>query len=370
MVGCAPTRSGKILSWGDIDKAGQRSTGAGRFVQFESGVTVRMRILDEEPHTIRVHKISQIVGKDEVFRSIPATTKPDDNFILKRNGKRYPDVMQFNMRAWVYGLDDKKRPLADKGEIRILQGGPAIFKQLRDIFNNNGHLNGYDITITRTGEGRDTEYAVSASPKSFDINVAEISQAMASDDTWKWENIFPEVTEADQVKMLSEAGFDIDYDPAAALATSMTFEEAKAIRFTFGKHKDKSVGDVLVIDAGYVEWASENVTTNDQLAAACRVAKEHLGMIDKKPEAKALPSAEAKAAPAKPAPAKPAEDGKKRSGLQEEVQGYFENLPKFEDVSEMVAIIKKHGGGKTRLKDLTVAQLEALLGDIKTSVSE
>ena len=357
-----------MSGWGDIDKAGRSGSGAGRFVQFESGVTLRLRVLDEEPHTTRVHKISQIVGGTEVFRSIPATAKPDDNFILKRNGKRYPDTMQFNMRAWVYALDDKKRAVPDSGEIRILQGGPAIFKQLRDIYTNNGHLNGYDITITRTGEGRETEYAVSASPKSFDINVAEITAAMESDEAWKWENIFPEVTEGDQIRMLSEAGFDIDYDPAASLANEMTFEQAKIIKFTFGKHKDKSVGDVLVTDAGYIEWASENVTTNDQLAAACRVATSHMAAVGKgKPEAKALPKAAPAAEPAKAPKAEPkkADDSKRREELKEMVQGYFEQLPVFEDVAEMVTVIKKHGGGKTRLKDLAVGQLESLLADVQ-----
>jgi hypothetical protein len=363
------------MAWGDIDRAGRGSGGAGRFVQFESGVTLRLRVLDEEPHTTRVHKISQVQGGQEVFRSIPATAKADDNFILKRNGKRYPDTMQFNMRAWVYALDDKKRPVAEGGEIRILQGGPAIFKQLREIYNNNGHLNGYDITITRSGEGRDTEYAVSASPKSFDLNVAEVTQAMESDEAWKWENVFPPVTEEDQIRMLSEAGLDIDYDPAAAMADSMSFDEAKIIKFTFGKHKDKSVGDVLVTDAGYVEWASENVTTNDQLAAACRVAAKHMATIGKG-NTKALPKADKPAEPPKKADApkadkpepKKAEDSKKRGELLEEVQGYFEAMPRFEDVAEMVNVIKKHGGGKTRLKDLTVAQLDTLLVDIKSTV--
>lgn len=358
------------MAWGDVDKP-NRGGGAGRFVQFEDGKAIRLRILDEEPHTTRTHKIAQVVGTEEVFRSIPATTLPDDNFILKRNGKRYPDVMQFNMRAYVYVKDEKGRDMPDGGEIKILQGGPAIFKPLRDLYTEHGSLSQFDITIKRTGTSRDTEYTVSAAPRSLEIDVDALKVAMSSDATIQWENVFPNFTAEDQQKAILEAGFDIDYDPAKALAESMSFDAAKAIKFTFGKHKDKTVGDVLVQDGGYIIWAADNVTSNDDLAAACRVASSHMKKVSvpaaepKKIEAKApAPAAAKKEAP------KAKEDPAKREDLMTRVGDYFEQDPRFEDVQEMVSVIKKHGAGKTRLKDLSVAQLESLLNEVGTTPAD
>lgn len=370
--------------WGEVDRSSNRGGQSGRFIALESGQSIRVRVLDEEPHTIKVHKISQKVGNEEVFRSIPATDKPDENYILRHNGKRYPDAPQFNLRVFAYAKDAQGKDVGDSGEFKILQGGPAIFKPLRELYTQFGHLNGFDIIISRKGEKRDTEYTVSAAPKSFDIDVVNLTNQLAADVTWAWDQIFLPVTESDQVKMLKEAGFDIHYDPAAAIAASMDFETAKRQKFAFGKHKDKTVGDLIVTDAGYLSWAADNVTSNDDLAAACRVVVNHLNQLESgtpvkqiapSPAPQPTPTATApkitvKVGPTSsptpaPAPAKPAENTANRAALTEQITDYFNQDPRFEDMQEVVNIVKTHGGGKTRVKDLTVPQLESLLGALQ-----
>lgn len=377
------------MSWEDVDKPSGGS-GLGRFVAFEDGKAVRMRLLDEEPHTTRVHKISQIVtrgGKsEEVYRAIPATVNPDDNYILKHNPKRYPENTQFSMRAFVYNQDENNRD-TDEGEIKILQGGPAIFKQLRTIYQNEGSLTQFDVVITRRGEKRDTEYTVSAAARSRNIDVKKIIGQMESDPDLQWDRIFLPTTGEMQKKILDEAGMDVNYDPAAVLALEMSPERAATAMFTFGKYKGKTVGEVKVIDSGYLSWAAENVTSNDELAAACRISSGLINQLAEASEPRAIADSESrmeKPAPKaeKPAPKaeKPKPDKKSnlekaeelmadtnidRDAVKAEIQDWFESDPTYEDVQEVVTIIKKHGDGKTRLKDLSAQQMVSLLNELK-----
>lgn len=381
------------MSWDDIDK--QSGGAGGRFVQFENEKAVRMRILDEEPYTTRVHKISQSVMKggkmEEVFRAIPATPSPDDSFILKHNAKRFPEAQQFNMRAFVYVNDEQGKP-TNEGEIKVLQGGPQIFKQLRTIYQNEGSLTAFDIVITRKGEKRDTEYSVTAAARSRDIDVKAKISAMLADRDLQWDTIFMPITGAQQQKMFEDAGLDINYDPASKLMEGMSYERASSSVVTFGKYKGKSVGELVAIDAGYVKWAAENITTNEELAAAFRVAVKHMRQVGSAAEPKKLADNASKIerqTPPAPAPAKTEEkfdaaENLKRAeatfapttpeptGNVEELKGqirdWFESDPKFSDVAEIIAITKKHGGGKTRLKDLNQPQLASLLADLQASV--
>lgn len=368
-----------MSGWDDVDKP-SGGTGNGRFVQFEDDKPVRLRCLDEEPYTTRVHKLSQNIKKgdkaEEVFRSIPATSNPDDSFILKHNPKRYPEMMQFNMRVLVYGKDDSGKHIPE-GEIRILQGGPAIFKALRTIYQNEGSLTEFDVIITRKGKGRDTEYTVSAAARSLDLNVKDIIAKVAGDPDLQWDRVFMPITGEQQKKIVEEAGMDINYDPAAALASSMDIDRAKSTILTMGKYKGKTVGDLMVMDPGYLTWAGESITSNDELAAACRVVDHHLRNLssaaeptkiaeksvkpDEPKAEKPAPKAETKAEPAKPT------SGASAAELKQEITDWFDSAPRFEDVQEVVSIIKKHGEGKTRLKDLTVGQMESLLAELKAA---
>lgn len=354
------------MSWNDLD-AKQGSTGSGRFVSFKDVESVRIRVLDEEPHTTYVHKMKQIVAGEEVFRTIPATPSLDDDYIQRENGKRFPATAQFNMRVFEYKRDEKDaKKFLDDGEVKILQGGVSIFKQLRTLYQNEGSLSAFDVLITKTGSGRDTEYTVSACPTSKGIDVAVIQGTVESDEALQWANIFPAITAEDQKRMLAEAKMDINYDPALAIAAEMTEEDARKQIFPFGKYKGKTVGEIAIIDTGYMEWAADNVTSNDAVAAACRVLSGML--LNKATEAPQIeaPKAAPKTEAAKPKPApkkaepKPAADN---TDLIGKITGAFDK-EKWEDTLVVLETIKKHGGGKTRLKDLSRPQLESLYAEI------
>lgn len=358
------------MSWSDLDKELNGSKLSGRFVKFDSKLSTRIRILDNDPHTTFVHKVKGQPTAQEpegIFRSIAATPSLDDDYIQQVNGKRFPAVAQYSMRVYEYKRDDKGKFTAD-GELKILQGGPAIFKQLRTIMEENGgegSLKNFDVIISKSGEKRDTEYLVSASPLAMDVDVDALLTKLGQDSDLLWENVFPIMTAEGQKKILAEAKIDITYDPVAELEAKISYEQAILNTIPFGKYKGKTISEVLVMDASWVEWAGENVTSNDSVAAACRVAFRHVNTVASgdapqsqlPPAATSAPAKSAaapKAAPAKAA--KPPVDAE-RAGLVNSVSSKLENL----DAVQIVAKIKEASAtGQTKLKDLSVDELKNL----------
>ena len=55
-----------------------------------------------------------------------------------------------------------------------------------------------------------------------------------------------------------------------------------------------------------------------------------------------------------------------RTDLQASIEEAFEeDTDTFPDPADIVAAIKRHGGGKTKLRELTVPQLKSLLSEIQ-----
>lgn len=347
------------MGWSDLDKK-DGSGLSGRFVKVKSDAPVRLRFLDEEPYTTFVHKVTgkpDAANKDGVFRSIAATPKLDDDHIQAVNGKRFPAVAQYNMRCFEFKRDDKGK-FTDEGEIKILQGGPGIFKPLRGICEESGSLRDYDILISAAGTGRDTEYAVTASPMSRNIDVNALLTKLEQDPTLAWENVFPIMTAEMQKKILFDSKIDITYDPVAEIVAVMSLDQALGTTLAFGKYKGKTVQDVMVIDASWIEWAGANVTSNDSVAAACQIAFGNVSALASgdTPQPQLPPAPKSTpAATAKPPKASPAKD-EARAALVASVSSKLEDLP----APKIVAAIKEHGAGKTRLKDLNIEQLTAL----------
>lgn len=264
------------MGWGEVDKP--REYGDSRFLSIEAGETVTLRILDEIPYTHFVHHVSQQVDGEEVFRSVPQTADPDDDYI-DAHTNRYPAKPRHCLRVVLF--DDDGEPQG----IRILEGGTQIFSPLKEMYEKHDTVTEYDVNVTRKGKGRETSYMVTASPRSYDLDVEEWQEKLEEDE-WDWDRLFPPITPEDQKKMIDEAKIDITYDPAAELAAVMDVDEALDVHFGFGKYgpdnyppKGLPVGEVLEIDAGYITWAAENVTSDDTLAAACRVTVDNLDQI-------------------------------------------------------------------------------------------
>ena len=268
------------MGWDQIDKP--REGGDSRFVACADGESVTLRIIDMVPGSFRVHQISTKNDQgEEIFRSIQETPKPDDDYI-DQNTNRFPAIDRHAIRCVVYDEDDEPEAL------KVLVGGVQIFKQLRSLFEKFGDITEFDIVLSREGKARDTTWSVSAAPQSNDIDIEEWVETMEGDDQWNFDNLFPPITPEQQQKIIEEAGIDITYDPVLELLEEMTLEEASKTRLSFGKYgpekmggKGKTVGQIWKIDQGWIIWAANNVTSNDQVAAACRFMVDNTDAVEK-----------------------------------------------------------------------------------------
>lgn len=280
------------FGWGEVDKP---TSGDKRFLSVADGETKTIRLLDTEPYTIRVHSISQEVNGEEVFRSIQATEAPDDDYV-DANTNRYPAKPRHAIRCVEYDED------GEPDSIKILIGGVSIFRALKKLYEQYEDITDFDIDISRDGEKRDTDWTVSASPRSADIDVAEWVSEIEDNEEWAWENIFPEINAEDQKKIIDEAGIDITYDPVVEMMEELDMDEALAHRLTFGKYgpdkcppKGKTLGEVWRIDQGWVMWAAENVVgQHDETAAACRYLVENTEALEGPKSKKKLKSGDKK----------------------------------------------------------------------------
>lgn len=113
----------------DIYSNNKPVSGNGLFLKLESGQTLRLRFLD-----IPVVFDSEYQGK--------TSTK----------------------YAWlVYNHDESK--------VQIYQGGATIYNALNDLIQDSdwGDPKEYDVKVSRNGVGKETKYALVASPKSLPL---------------------------------------------------------------------------------------------------------------------------------------------------------------------------------------------------------
>ena len=265
----------KEYGWDTVNKPDGGSSGGGRFLTLKDGDAVRVRILDEAPLSIMVHNISTVdTDGNPVFRSIPATKAADENVVLQLS-TRFPAKRRFAIRVAV---------LDDDGEItdfKILEGGKQIFRPLKKLVDLHGSINDFDVIVSREGEGRETEYSVQATPKSFDVDVESAIESMEEDEAMDLDVAYPDVTGEMQEQMLAEAKIDLTVDHVQVMAEDMDPKVAGATRVPFGKYEGKTIKEVGKIDTGYLLWMSENVTTNDEVAAAAMAYVASIGALDK-----------------------------------------------------------------------------------------
>lgn len=361
------------MSWNDLDKGpmGQESS---RFLSIPTDETITVRALDEEPFTVWQHRVSQMVGGQEQYRTIPATGSLDDNFVQK-NTDRYPAQPNFNLR--VIRIEDGE-PI---GDIQILSGGKQIFKPMRDVAERHGSITRFDFDIRKTGKGRDTSYSVMLAASHAELVGVwdDLQEEKEGDFALQWENVFYVPTEEQQQRLFEEAGFDVSYDPAEKLVQEMSVEEALVVRMPSkgGKYPSKTMRELVTIDLGYLQWVANKYQSDDTVTAAARLVTRNLSDIGKIGGAKPAQSLEEKpikrprkvvgngssSASTKvvETPTKvvetPTED---RGAIVKEINNLMIDQPEYEDTSAIVKLIKEHSGGKTRIRDMDMGQLVSM----------
>lgn len=345
------------MAW---DKVGKKSSGGSTdFLRLKADDRAVFRMLDEEPTTIRQHKLSQSIDGEEKFVTIQCAG--DECFICERAKTRFPpqDVWAANVLV-LEGLEDQKEPV-----VRVLTGGTQIWSQMKALYDEaEGEISSFDIVLKRQGKGKeDTQYIVTAAPKSRAMNMANVMRDIA-DDMKSIEALFPVLNAEEQEAAVKAAGVDIDYDPVAELMQVMSLEEAWDIEVPFGKYKGRTIKNLFISDPRYLTWMAQNVTSNVKVGAAARLVVES-GMKKKTAATKAS------APQATPAPAGKKAAGKKEAAAkpQTQLQKITDHLANVEpyasDVNAVAGIIKEFGGGQRRLANFSEEAMQKLAKKLK-----
>lgn len=344
------------MPWADVGK--KRGGGDATFVRIPKDGKVTVRVLEEEPVTIRQHKISQVKNGQEAFMSLNCSG--EDCFVCSRAKTRFPPIDQWAANVLVLsGMEDQKKP-----EVRVLVGGIQIWGAMKTLFESFGDIRSFDIQIAKEGENRDTKYTVSASPKSTKINVAaELKNR--KDELFDMEEVFVVASSEDQERMIADNKIDIDYDPVFERMKTMTLDEAMKTKITFGKKKGSTVREVFISDPRYLAWMAVNVTSSVDVGAAARLVIEHGTKKDSPKTGRAETEADTgkvkpKSASRQVSAAPPA------TTLLDRVRSFLaDNEPYASSIDKVADLLKKFGKGKKRLDAFAEADLNALAKHLK-----
>lgn len=335
------------MSWDDVGK--KRGSGDDTYLRIPEDGKVIVRILDEEPITIRQHKLGQEIDGERVFRTL--TCGGDDCYVCQQAKNRFPPTDQWAANALIINDGTGKQPA--ESPVRVLIGGPQIWGQVKTLFETYGDVREFDVLITRTGKERDTKYTVSASPRSTKVNVRSVLKERA-EEMHDLDALFPPIGQTEQKRIIEEASLDINYDPVAERMRTMTLEQAYKVKIPFGKKKDSTIRDVFVSDPGYLRWMATNVTSNVDVGAAARLVSE-AQMTKGRDPAKGETKPEGK----KPTPAKAAAPAPKT--LVDKVRAHLsDEEPYASDVNAVAKLITRFGKGKKRIGEFAEADLKAM----------
>lgn len=141
------------MAWSDIG-ANNNSGSENKTKYTKINGTVTGRILDEEPTTGWTHWIPQMNGGkggsvDCIGRDCPvcAIMKAD-----KEAGR--PKRYNSSKRHKINFLNRETK------EVEVLNSGETVFEQLKNIMIQMGDLANIDISITKTGQAKQTKYSV------------------------------------------------------------------------------------------------------------------------------------------------------------------------------------------------------------------
>lgn len=137
------------MSWTDIEKGTKENSDRTPITKFEAGATT-VRILDEEPYSFWNHWLQ----KQQTGVTCPGKGCPICNIIAQQKANKekpmYSSTQRHAMRIWNYKTN----------QMEIMIQGTRFFSNLLTLHKEIGDIRTYDIKVVRSGEGKDTTYAL------------------------------------------------------------------------------------------------------------------------------------------------------------------------------------------------------------------
>lgn len=143
------------MSWSMIGATNNSNDGAEktRYTKLEG--TVTGRVLDDEPVTNWTHWVQNMNGgKGGSVDCIGKETCPICQIIEADKAAGRPKKYSSSKKHKINFLNRKT------GEVEVLNSGETVFEGLKNIMIQMGDLKNIDVSITKTGEKKQTKYAV------------------------------------------------------------------------------------------------------------------------------------------------------------------------------------------------------------------
>ena len=237
----------------------------------------RIRIVDAAPRVWRTHTVHGLDGKPRFIvcpkgaggtgsSDCPLCMKPVQMTEDGQIRQQFPISRRFATNVFDY----------DSGAVKVMIGGPQIFKAIDAVAQAGLDPLQSDFHITKSGTGVNTNYAVvrgGTDPLPVTIDPSDLHELDKYDTAPSVEHIF---------KTLEEAG--IDYD--ALQVPDIPFDSAEAMPMPYGKYKGTPIGELWRMDSDYMHYLygvkrSENVM--DSVMLAMHSVLLHHGEVDPLP---------------------------------------------------------------------------------------
>lgn len=188
----------------------------------------------------------------------PDKNKGEDFFACNRSVFSLKPIFS----AYAYDYDEQA--------IKILESGNMIWEAIKDLYEAGKDLGNRDLLIRKKGSGRQTEYSVVD---------CDPTPAPAGIDTMELPDLYGRYVSATKEQVMTDLmalGFT---NPTEIFtAQPLSYEVAKDVKVPFGKYKDKTIGQLVSLDARYLDFLATKIDRLDIKEASRVVANQVLGM--------------------------------------------------------------------------------------------
>lgn len=255
------------MAWNDINEKSSRDPDV---VNIAPNTTKLIHILlreNEEPVSFWTHYIPNSTGKSGPKGALVIC--PGKDICPACANGTYRTSRKHAINVWDY----------DTKSVKILESGNTIFNALKQIKEHMGTFDNVDISIKRSGDGKDTTYTVIPIPimSPFDNSkirglfpIAQMRMPHSVEAITAYiEGMGGRVVKADSADVNIPPGGDMTQPPQQEVdnpnidntkSTDMASATSLPPMLQFGKYKGKTIEEVYKEDPNYIRWCAENIS--------------------------------------------------------------------------------------------------------------
>lgn len=353
------SRRNLTMAWNMVGQTQKDNNGGSSdLVKIEDKKKLRLILPESGPIS---HWFYTISTPAEGYRTWVSPEKDQDFFATNRN---------------IFGLRPTHAGLAfdyEEGKIKILEAGNQIWEGIKVLVDAGKDINNRDILIMKKGTGRSTEYTVTdcdptPAPNGLDSMERPDLEARYIAPT------FEQVLE--DLKMLGFTNPEQIFE-----AKPLAYEKALLMKVPFGKHKGKTMQELISADSQYITFLATKIDRED-IKECARVISNTIygtayttkGITPSMEEVTFVAPTQDNAQPNTNIPAPTADTqvppaqtqapqaNGAREAMIQEINNIFETKDEYKDFMKIIGAMKEASAphGKTSINEFTDTELARL----------